>query len=391
LQRPNLTGGLFGLVPKLAERGIMYEGSITQFYQGVTSGGAEQVFRYGGKIDQYFIFDSEKLGLWNGGKLIMHADTGYGQNSTLDAAAMAPANTAVLTPRPSPLPVTAITHFQFEQELGHGYVATVGKFNFLDLWTAFYPDYGRGVDGFMNTSSIIFMNVIPTLPLVFDAAGLIKAGDNGIEAAVMFLDTNNIPTVSGLDTLFENGGTFLGLYRFFTEFGGLPGSHLFAGTWSSTDFTSFERNGWSFHPGDGLVIPEKSDSWLAAYVLDQTLWMDPSDEQRKVWLMSTWGIADPETSPYAWMGTASIEAIGLNCNREHDRMGISYFYSGVSDDLKNLVNPAVGLQDLQGGEIYYSAEITPWFHLTADFQVIQPEIDSQDGAVVLGLRAKIDF
>ena len=134
----------------------------------------------------------------------------------------------------------------------------------------------------------------------------------------------------------------------------------------------------------------KADSWLAAYVLDQTLWMDPCNKQRKVWLTSTWGIADPETSPFAWMGTASIEAIGLNPNREHDRMGISYWYNDVSDDLKALV-PAIGIQDVQGGEVYYNAEITPWFHLTADLQVIQPALESDDAAVVFGLRGKIDL
>jgi porin len=62
----------------------------------------------------------------------------------------------------------------------------------------------------------------------------------------------------------------------------------------------------------------------------------------------------------------------INPNREHDRMGISYWYNGVSDDLKALV-PVARLQEVQGGEIYYNAEITPWFHLTADLQVIQPE------------------
>jgi porin len=390
--RKELTGDWWGRRTCLAEHGIVYKASITQFYQGVTSGGAEQRFRYGDKIDQYLILDSGKLGLWEGGKLIIHGDTQLGQSSIADAVEFAPANTAMLTPLIGQ-PRTAITHFQFEQDLGHGYAGTVGKFNFLDLWTAFYPDYGRGLDGFMNTSSIIFLNVVPTLPLIFDGAGLIKAGDKGIEAAVMFLDTNNIPTVSGLNTLFDNGGTVLGVYRFFTEFGGLPGSHLFAGTWSSTEFESFEPAGWITSRFGGVFagLPSpKADSWLAAYVLDQTLWMDPCNKQRKVWLTSTWGIADPETSPFAWMGTASIEAIGLNPNREHDRMGISYWYNDVSDDLKALV-PAIGIQDVQGGEVYYNAEITPWFHLTADLQVIQPALESDDAAVVLGLRGKIDL
>ena len=47
--------------------------------------------------------------------------------------------------------------------------------------------------------------------------------------------------------------------------------------------------------------------------------------------------------------------------------------------------------DVHGGEIYYNAEINPWFHLTVDLQVIDPTIEAEDTAVVVGTRARIDF
>jgi len=90
------------------------------------------------------------------------------------------------------------------------------------------------------------------------------------------------------------------------------------------------------------------------------------------------------------MGTASIEAKGFNSSRKHDRMGASYWYTRVSDDFKSLL-PILRVQDLQGSELYYNAQVTPWFHVTADLQVIQPELERQDTAVVFGLRAKIDL
>ena len=52
---------------------------------------------------------------------------------------------------------------------------------------------------------------------------------------------------------------------------------------------------------------------------------------------------------------------------------MGYFCTDVSDDLENLAPAAFGLQDLQGGEFYYNAEINPWFHLTGDRQVIETE------------------
>jgi len=41
--------------------------------------------------------------------------------------------------------------------------------------------------------------------------------------------------------------------------------------------------------------------------------------------------------------------------------------------------------------MYYNYEVNPWFHLTADVQVVQGANDNNDPALVLGLRAVLDF
>jgi porin len=69
----------------------------------------------------------------------------------------------------------------------------------------------------------------------------------------------------------------------------------------------------------------------------------------------------------------------------------TYFYSGLSGDLKDLFGGVLPLNDLQGVELHYNAAITPWFHVTADVQFVQPGISANDTAIVLGLRGKIDL
>jgi porin len=71
-------------------------------------------------------------------------------------------------------------------------------------------------------------------------------------------------------------------------------------------------------------------------------------------------------------------------------MGIAGFYNALGDlsDVLSVLAPA---GDVYGGEVYYNAEITPWFHLTVDLQAVRPTFRSNDTAVVLGLRGKIDF
>jgi porin len=55
-------------------------------------------------------------------------------------------------------------------------------------------------------------------------------------------------------------------------------------------------------------------------------------------------------------------------------MGVGWFYNGLSSDFKNLLSPPFEIRDLTGVEAYYNAAITPWFHLTADVQVVEPAV-----------------
>ena len=103
------------------------------------------------------------------------------------------------------------------------------------------------------------------------------------------------------------------------------------------------------------------------------------------------GVSDEKTSPYGVTASVSLEAFGSMDCRPNDRMGVGYFYSGLNSDFKNLFVFANPLEDVHGGEVYYNAEITQWFHLTGDLQVVNPGPQALDTAVVLGLRAKIDL
>ena len=383
--RPTLTGGLFGLQPCLAEKGIMYDAQLTQFGQRVTSGGTNQDSAWGGKLDQFLILDSGKMGLWQGGQMILHAETRMGDDVILDAAGLAPVNGNLLYP--SLNNETAITGLIFQQALSEEWAVSVGKFNAFDLLNMLYPQTGRGIDGFMNTSLFLPMTLARTQPLSFVGASLIKLHEGQIQGSLSVYDSQNVTTTTGLEDLFENGANIMGLWRFFTDFGGLPGSHGVMGSWAAGDYTSLDRTGWSFNPITGLVVPQQSTSWSIDYIAEQKVWVDARNPQRNIGVMSQWGYADPETSPYEWIANISLQAQGVVPGRELDSFGVGYFYSGLSEDFKNLVGPLVPINDLQGCELYYNAALTPWFRVTGDLQVVEPAIEANDPAVVLGLRA----
>ena len=79
-ERLKLTGDWFGVRDKLDGSGITLDVNLTQFFQGVASGGNDRAFKYGGKIDYFLNIDGKKAGLWKGFFVTMHAETRYGED-----------------------------------------------------------------------------------------------------------------------------------------------------------------------------------------------------------------------------------------------------------------------------------------------------------------------
>jgi porin len=388
LCRDTLTGDWNGHRTSLAQHGIVFESALTQFYQGVASGGAEQRFRYGDKLDLFILGDTGRMGLWQGGKIKVHAvDWQFGQNVIADAAGLAPVNANLVSPLPEPS--FALTHLLYEHELGGGFAAVVGRNNTLDFWETLYPDYGRGVDGFMNLSIPMPMNATPSMPFITNIAAIMKAGDRGLQAAFVVMESQESPTTVGLD--FPNGVTLVGLVRKNTAAGGLPGSHTVLATYATGEYTSFDTSDWVIIPPGGVAPTQQTGTWMVQYLAEQRLWAAPCNDRRYTKLFGRVGVSDEETSPFGVTASLSLEAFGPMDSRPGDRMGIGYFYNGLNNDFKSLFVFANPLEDVHGGEVYYNAEITPWFHLTGDPQVINPGPEALDTAVVLGLRGKIDF
>jgi porin len=371
-------------------QGITYAPGLTQFYQGVARGGRDEEWDYGGKVDQFLILDTTKMGLWDGMTMTMHVETRFGQDVNFQAVSLAPVNVNMLYPQFDE-DETAITGLVFAQQLDDKVQATFGKFNALDLFYSIYPETGRGINGFMNASMVIPLAVARVVPLSFLGAGLMSYEDKKVQGGVLVYDTQNCATTSGFDDLFDNGANILGFWRFFTDFGGLPGSQGFLGIWSTGDFVSFDPTGFVIVPGQGIVANREGGAFSLVYIAEQSLWMDGCNKNRNVTLLSQWGLADPQTSPVSWSGNIGIQAQGFNRSRPHDSMGIGYFHTGISDDLRRSLTQLFDLHDVDGVELYYNMAVIKGFQLTGDFQVIDPADRNNDTAVVCGLRGTLGF
>lgn len=73
-------------------------------------------------------------------------------------------------------------------------------------------------------------------------------------------------------------------------------------------------------------------------------------------------------------------------------MGVAGLYNGISRNvINNAATAGFPARDNRGFDVYYNREITPWFHLTGDMQVIQNSNAATDTSLVLGMRAIIDL
>ncbi len=91
-----------------------------------------------------------------------------------------------------------------------------------------------------------------------------------------------------------------------------------------------------------------------------------------------------DTNPVENFYSAGIGGKGIIPGRDNDTFGIGYYYIGVSDRFQEE-------HEGQGGEIFYNFEVTPWFHVTPDFQIIDPPIRAVETDFITGIRFKIDL
>jgi porin len=390
LERPKLTGDWLGTRSGLRDNGITLDVSTTQFYQGVTSGGLNQAFPYGGRNDYFLNLDGEKLGLWKGSFVTLHGETRYGQSANSLTGALMPVNLMLTVPQPSGS-ITALTGLKFTQFLSENMLVYAGKLNTLDDFKQ--PLTGAGsLNGFQNTAMIFNPLYTRTVPYSTFGAGFAYLKNMEPVFAVAVFDTNNTPTASGFDTFFDNGVTIFAQANLPTKFFGLPGHQGLSGTYSSGKYSDLTPSAY-LDPLRGLVVQtgQTTGSWCVAYNFDQAVYVSPDDPKRMWGVFGNLGIADTSPSPIRWFASAGFSGASPVSSRKLDSFGVGYFYLGVNDTLKSAAPRLLPLRDEHGIEAYYNVAVTPWCQITPDLQVITPFRDRATTSLLFGLRAKIDF
>lgn len=99
--RSTLTGDWRGVRNDLAAKGITFDMSVTQVYQGILGGGKDETWRYSGRGDTTINVDTQKLGLWPGGFFTLEMEGNWANSVNEQTGALMPVNTNQTFPLPT--------------------------------------------------------------------------------------------------------------------------------------------------------------------------------------------------------------------------------------------------------------------------------------------------
>ena len=391
-----LTGDWWGERTKLAEQGITFDITATQYYQGVLGGGTNQSWKYGGLMDYRLHFDFQKMGLWEGAFVDVQLQHQFGEFINTDTGLLNPVNSDGALPVPD-YRVVAVSQVKYTQFLSESLAVYFGKINTMNgvAETAFTG--GEGKTTFMNASNIFQPVGFRTVPLSALGGGVVvflpdvTVKDHSI-LSVTVLGANGHPTTSGFGEDFEDGEAFLATYSQPSRFFDKPGKHHFIATYSTKDFNLLDQSPpWLTGApyGDTTALEKGDDSWSLMYNMDQYIYTEQEDETQEFGFFGRLGTADDKTSSIANFYGGGMGGKGMIDGRDNDTWGIGYFYTQISNEFEGAIARDFG--DSQGVEVFYNFEFSKWLHVSPDFQIIHPSSDRVDTTYIAGLRAKIDF
>jgi porin len=395
--RDTATGNWGGLRTDLHDRGVDLQLRLSQYGQWVTSGGVDtNNGEYGGRGDYRLNVNLTKLvGAWDGLSVNVHAMSRFGNDIGADAGAFALPNTGLLMPLPGDYEGSQITGLTVTQSLFDGRADVFfGKLDVIDLLTGFFPWIAYGQEGFWNVNALVsalpWFGSVQGLSLFGGGAWTVK--NEMVHYGFIFAGTENVTTSWDFSSSFDEGVLLAGFYRFFWDLGDLPGWALIFVGGSTRDQASNDPHDFIEIPGQGIVSTDQKQPWdIAAYVY-QEFWQAENDPNRKATIVigGTGGPDDPQFAQ--WNLFAAVEAFGPMVSRPGDRMGVSGWVNGLSDNFRKDVSPLVDIGSTTWGiELYYNFEINKWLHLTPDLQFVQNERQADSIAIIPGVRLVIDF
>ena len=383
-KRETLTDGFFGLSDELADKGLEVGFSATNIYQQNVRGGISKhrrAGRFSGSYDLELSADLQKMLGLESGTLFLHLEGGWPDTEGIDGVSVGSAfgvNADAIGNRS--MDVKQL--FYEGPVFGDNLTLMVGKIDFTGVFdrSAYADDE---CTQFLNAAFVDD----PTIPFPQYSLGAVLTYDLTDSWYLMggIADAQADGRETGFRTTFHKEDYFF--YALETGVtsqlnsanGPMPGTYR-AGLWYdpqpkvNSDGSKNYRDDLGFYLScDQMLIKENADT----------------GDSQGLGAFFRYGYANGKRNDIANFWSVGFQYQGLLDGRDNDALGIG-FAQGVfsnsadttyTDDYENAL------------ELYYSAAVTPWLHISPSIQYIANPGGSSttSDAVVLGVRAQITF
>lgn len=371
LTRPTLTGDWGGFRNELAGKGVTFDASLTQIEQGITNGGKERDWEYGGRYNLTTNIDTGKLGLWPGGFITVELEGNFNHSVNSKTGTAMPVDSSQSYPSTVThglnVPAVSITQF-----LSKVFGVFMGK---LDTTSGDANEFahGKGDRQFFNLS--LNFNPIAALTTPYSALGagiiIFPTGDpKAAVISIMAYDGDGTPSTTGFHTALKSNTAYAAEGRVRTDLFGRTGHQLLGAVYSSKTFNSITQDMRIFT--ERLPIAEKNGSWALYYNFDQYLYEVKKGSGAGIGIFGRFGLSDGDPNPIHHFYSLGIGGQGVIPGRKLDSFGLGCFYINVAHPkLAGAPVETKLFRDEKGLEIYYNTALTPWMRLTPDLQVVR--------------------
>ena len=360
---------------RLSKHGLDLHLSTLSIWQRIVEGGVEQRGVFSTSYDVQAYLDMCKLGLWPGGYGVVRVEGKTDDNGVNPfTGAIIPVNVDAAVPVPEGTAIE-LTEIFYAHDLGGGRAEIlVGMWNigrFFDV----SPFSGPYPFRFLNSHMFFNSTLIPYAPYNKLGGVLTLKPVKEVTITTGVADANS--SVDNVDWFRSGEINLLHEWRFATRPCGLPGIVTFGFAYTNAEQPT---------NADATVTRQYDGALYANF--SQWLHQCACDPKRGVGVFGRLGITDGKVNTIQRHASAGVVFDGMVPCRPRDSAGIVAWHNAFSDDIPGDVS-----RSSSGFEAYYRFEVTPWFQVSADLQVLfGPGTDPTiDDTVVVGLRALVLF
>lgn len=382
--RATLSDDWFGQGAAMRAAGVDMQLEWRQYVQGMARGTGDGDPTYGSQFSLKTHLDLSKMGLWDGFSLGAQALAKTGRGVNHRGNTLLPVNAGLFFPGRHGADRYDLSALFVTQQFNETVSVSLGKFYTVEMARGTPIRGGVGSDSFWHLQFSAPLNGI--IPPQINGA-VVSVATRPVSYTLMVFDPEDATNKPLFHDLFDTGVSVAATATYAASPGGLNGFYSLTGMYSTKEGADFSQ----LIVPPGTAIGRRDGAWVLGVSFQQYLHQDPANPARGWGLFGDLTLADGNPNPLEWSASLGVAGNDMIPGRPDDSFGLGVFHVATSNALTDELSPYFELGDESGIEMFYTAALTPWFHVTMDLQYIDPAPGNARDGVFAGIGSSLKF